>query len=109
MSATIEYLKKTWEIVETGSGYSYQKIRPQIVCKDGFAMSVQGSDGHCCTPRTNGYYYSHVEVGYPSEEEILLMEYAKGASSPTQTVYGWVPVEIVDKIIEKHGGIKCAA
>ena len=25
--------------------------------------------------------------------------------TPTGTVYGWVPVEVVDQVVEKHGGL----
>lgn len=48
--------------------------------------------------------YSDVEVGYPSEEEKLLLPYAQNKNRPTETLYAYVPVEVVDKIIEKHGG-----
>jgi hypothetical protein len=38
-------------------------------------------------------------------EEPELMEYAEDPVDPTGTVYGWVPVELVNKLIDKHGGI----
>ena len=82
------------------------KILPKVTCKDGFEMSVQASAGHYCSPRiTNAMFYDMVEVGYPSSEEPLLMEYAENSSAPTDTVYGYVPYSIVDAVIEKHGGI----
>jgi hypothetical protein len=34
------------------------------------------------------------------------MEYAESAEYPTETVYGYVPVELVEKLIEFHGGIR---
>ena len=34
------------------------------------------------------------------------MPYAEDRERPTDTVYGYVPVEIVERVIEKHGGIK---
>lgn len=34
----------------------------------------------------------------------LITDYAED-NTYTDTVYGYVPVEIVDKLIEKHGGI----
>jgi len=85
-----------------------QKIRrlaPRIICKDGFNLSVQVSSGHYCSPRMDdAKKYSDVEVGYPSEEEKLLLPYAQNKNRPTETLYAYVPVEVVDKIIEKHGG-----
>ena len=83
----------------------YSMIRPNIICVDGFRMSVQASESHYCTPRKTAAIYTHVEVGYPSMAEELLLPYAEIPEDPTGTVYGWVPVEVVDSIIEKHGGI----
>lgn len=87
-------------------------FRERLVCKDGFNMSVQANSGAYCEPRISlwpdnwGNGYSSVEIGFPSEREDLIMKYAEDFDDPTGTVYGYVPVEIVDKIIEKHGGIK---
>jgi hypothetical protein len=55
--------------------------------------------------------YSAVEIGYPSEPEDLIKEYAEFApfdddtADYTDTVYPYVPVKIVDKVLKKHGGI----
>ena len=46
-----------------------------------------------------------VEVGFPSEEEPLLMDYCEDKSEPTHTVYAYVPVQVVTNVIAKHGGI----
>ena len=83
-------------------------IFPRIKCADGFSMSVQGHFGSYSDPRDDfANYYSQVEVGYPSERVEELMPYIDGADSkPTDTVYGYVPIEIVEKIILGHGGIK---
>lgn len=35
----------------------------------------------------------------------LIMEYAENESNPTKTVYGWVPIEVAERLVEKHGGI----
>ena len=45
-------------------------------------------------------------LGYPSSEDELINEYAEDCMDYTKTVYGYVPIEIVEKLIEKHGGIK---
>ena len=78
-----------------------------VVCNDGFEMSVQASRGNYCQPREDhAEHYSEVEVGYPSSREELLMAYAEDKERPTNTVYGWVPSDIIRHIIDKHGGIK---
>lgn len=85
-------------------GKEYQQ-RNRIFCKDGFNISVQGSAGHYCQPRYDVKEYSSVELGFPSEEEILINEYAENVLNPTETVYGWTPIDVIEKVIEKHGGI----
>lgn len=79
---------------------------PSMRCKDGFAMSVQASALHYCSPReTAAWPYSQFEVGYPSVEEPLLMGYAEDRDRPTDTVYAWVPREVIEAVIDKHGGL----
>ena len=95
------------DTTEKYDGIDMLKIRPHVICKDGFTMSVQASRHHYCDPRIDleGGNYNEVEIGFPSEEESLIMEYAECPSEPTGSVYGYVPIEIVDAVIEKHGGI----
>ena len=83
-----------------------QDIRPRVKCKDGFKISIQASEGHYCSPSVDGdVIYNEVELGYPNMEDELIAEYAEDPDKLTDTVYGWVPVDIVNKLIEKHGGI----
>jgi len=98
-----EFLKITTKITECG----LLKIRPQVKCNDGFKMSVQASWGHYCTPRKNlmDGQFDTVEIGFPSQEEPLINEYAESQGQWTKTVYGCVPVGIVNAVIKKHGGI----
>jgi hypothetical protein len=78
-----------------------------VICKDGFQMSVQVSKRHYCTPRIDGAeFYIRVEVGYPNRPEPLLYEFAVDDERPETGVYGYVPVEVVNAVIEKHGGLK---
>ena len=82
------------------------KLNRTIKCADGFRMSVQASETAYCTPRrTNASRYSAVEVGFPSSREDLLIDYAVDPGSPTETVYAWVPSDVVSLVIAKHGGI----
>lgn len=80
--------------------------RSRITCVDGFSLSVQASETHCCTPRDNYGPYSMVEVGFPSKRVKGFMQFAINADEPLDTIYAWVPIEIVEKAIESHGGIK---
>lgn len=83
-----------------------QEIRPRLFCNDGFSISVQASKFHYCSPRLDGAQdYEKVELGYPSNEDELINDYAED-DNYTRTVYSYVPIEVVEKLIEKHGGIK---
>ena len=77
----------------------------RLHCNDGFSMSVQPMLSARVKPEETDCYYQ-VEVGLPSEREELLMEYAEDCDKPTDTIYAYVPVEVVQEVIEKHGGIK---
>ena len=84
---------------------------PHIVCTDGFTMSVQVGYSLYSTPKKVAKRYSNVEIGYPSEHEPLIEEYAECFTFEeldidfTDTIYPYVPVKIVDKVLKKHGGI----
>jgi len=83
-----------------------KRLNEQIVCKDGFTMSVQANEGAYCTPRVdNASRYTAVEVGYPSQKEDLLMKWCDSPGNPTCTVYGWVPATRITAVIAKHGGV----
>lgn len=98
-----EWLAKPVRTTEIG----FQENRQRLYCNDGYSVSVQASVFHYCSPRLNGLQdYESVELGYPSEEDGLINDYAESPSDYTDTVYGYVPIEIVEKLIEKHGGIK---
>lgn len=103
-----DWLAKSIEINTYCSGtFEIQANRPRLYCNDGYSISVQASEFHYCSPRLNGLQdYKSVELGYPSAEDELINEYAEDVFDYTATVYGYVPIEVVEKLIEKHGGIK---
>ena len=80
-------------------------LAKRITCNDGFSLSVQASWGAYCVPRTNIGPWDQVEVGFPSDKPELIMEYAEDPDRPTDTVYGYVPVHLVERLIELHGGM----
>ncbi len=82
-------------------------LMKHVECGDGFTMSVQASYSHYCRPRithlsTDFCIFEKFEVGYPSKREVLLNKYQDGDSE----VYAYVPREVINEIIEKHGGLK---
>ena len=99
-----EYLEKTRQERNYG-GFTMLSVRPRVECKDGFNVSIQASAMTYCSPREDRGPYMHVELGFPSEKVDEWLEYAETSETPTDTVYGWVPVEIVDQVLEEHGGI----
>ena len=69
-------------------------------------MSIQASETSYSNPReTHAERYTSVELGFPSHREPMILEWAEDEDRPTETVYGYVPVETVNLVIAKHGGI----
>lgn len=99
--------KPVWGESMTANLYK-QTMRYALVCSDGFTMSVQMSAGHYCEPRRSGLEsadYLSAELGYPSEPEELILQYAEEPEDPTETVYGRVPMQVLEQVFQKHGGL----
>lgn len=77
----------------------------RIVCDDGFSLSVQASHGHYCQPRHNIAEWYEVEVGYPSDTPRAFLYRAEDSDRPTDTVYPYVPIDLVVEEINNHGGV----
>ncbi len=71
-------------------------------------VSVQASSFNYSTPRSNNAErYTEVELGSPSEAPPdYIMEYAEDPSNPTETVYAYVPIELVVRWAAEKGGAK---
>ena len=105
--------------VEQYTGYSFEEFiaqtkdgfkRPKVVMGDGVSMNVQASAFHYCEPRRSGLEaYESYEVGYPSEVIEQLREYAETPVEKDvellQSIYPFVPAEIISQIVMEHGGI----
>lgn len=76
-----------------------------IKCADGLEFSAQASELHYCSPRKNLGPYTAVEIGFPTQKVEEFMPHAEDADNPTGTVYGWVPVEVVEQVVMNHGGL----
>lgn len=117
MTTINEYLLLHKKVETWSEGYTYRHNVPHIVCRDGFRMSVQASGRHYCDTdewtQAEGYRFTNkdlvgsftkVEVGKVSAPEPLLDPFIEERGAEHE-VYFDVPVEIVDAIIAKHGGI----
>lgn len=78
-------------------------IFPPVICKDGYFMSVQAGMFMNSSPEEDleDFGYDCVEV-YSSEEDTTELQWFANSSKDT---FGYVPTEVVDKIINKHGGL----
>ena len=117
-----QFLRQTTRIYKGIYGIT-EKVRPHITCKDGFSVSVQAGlfGGWYDTIEIShglsfgGVYFKEVELGFPNMEDDLIKEYAEEATKEgpegeavqdyINTVYPYVPIEVVEELIEKHGGI----
>lgn len=80
-------------------------IEKHIICKDDFVISIQASAFHSCVPRCtleDRSLYTHVEV-MTSEVDSMLYPYSWDATR----IYFYVPIQMVQRLINKHGGIQC--
>ena len=116
-----EFIKDNLKVKYPADEYSSLKLKdmmttsrlPHIVCEDGFSMSVQVGYSLYSTPKKVAKRYSAVEIGFPSEPEELIKEWAEftpfgeedEVPDYTDTVYPYVPVKLVDKVLKRHGGI----
>jgi len=83
------------------------QITRRLMLANGVSLSIQASHAAYSIPRIILPYaeYSAMEIGYPSERIESLMEYAEDPERPTNTVYPYVPVEVLEKVIAEAGGV----
>jgi len=104
------YVETRYDQIIPGAAREKNYIkRPRAVCKDSFSISIQASWFHYCAPHISGgdIDYESVELGFPSEPDELIFNYAEG-DDYTSTVYGYVPIDVVEELMKKHGGIVSA-
>lgn len=82
----------------------------RLLLADGTSLSIQAGEGKYCRPRRNpdvaDYdFFQKFEVGFPSCEIQEIMTYAENPDDPTETVYGYVPKKVIQKMIEARGGV----
>lgn len=80
-------------------------VRAKAVCEDGYMVSIQGGTGvHYCRPRELSNCYEELELGFPSILDDELAKYAEVIGT-CETIFGYVPISVVESVISKHGGI----
>jgi len=79
---------------------------PRLTCEDGFTVSVQANQYAYASPRSNTGPWYQAEIGFPSEEVKLWAEWIEDPENPTDTVYGYVPLQAICDGLNEHGGIK---
>lgn len=87
-------------------------LSKRVELNSGLTLSIQASEYHYCEPRKNlddKSRYSAFEIGFPSVEIELIASFAEDSSDLTDTVYPYVPRDIVETIISDNGGIKGVA
>jgi hypothetical protein len=95
-------------LIELIPNYFQLSPAPVTVCADGYEVSIQCSEHNYCQPRENILdvsEYSSFELGFPSQSDELLDEYAEDTEDPLNTIYPYVPREVVEALIAKHGDI----
>jgi hypothetical protein len=84
-------------------------MRPVVVLKDEHCLSIQASNQHYCSPRVSPdpeTIYERVEVGFPSFIDPDLDEWAECLSGDEKSgIWGYVPVDVLQRVLNKHGGI----
>jgi hypothetical protein len=81
---------------------------PRVFCTDGFNISIQVNHGNYCASengtRSFGLDWKLVEWGFPSEE-IDAEKFNAEDTTTTNSVGGYVEIELMEELINKHGGI----
>jgi hypothetical protein len=112
---TVDPVAQLEQIITAGSHHGTNDH--WLTCPDGFRVSVLAEASAYCTPRPHpvehGFSrdrtwsgtFTHVEVGFPTmrpEPWDEWAQYCDAPDCPTETVYGYVPVDMVRALIASH-------
>ena len=100
--ATNKYLRETCLQNNIGA----YVVRPYAICADGYRVSIEGRSEPVvrCWPHEDAAEYTHVMVFSPSCEDEELTPYHCEPRWQGK-YYDFVPVKVMDKVLEKHGGV----
>lgn len=102
-SATNEFLREHYIPNKHGKYVP----RPRAKCADGYSVSIQAGSGAGvrCWPNEDTDKFTHVALDMPSCVDEELLPYRYDLDDPEEIFYFFVPIEVMDKVLEKHGGI----
>lgn len=83
----------------------HDRLIPSVKCADGFWISIQGHEGAYSKPREtlkNIYEYDEMEI---KVSEFLPEKFKQYQDGDLSTIYGYVPVEMIESLLVEHGGI----
>lgn len=108
MSTVVEFFKKYGKcipITKTCREPSLAKF-PPIICNDGTFISAQAGENYKCYPKENLESFEYEEVEIRRDEVVEQERLLKPFEDSWDTyIYPNVPVEVLDEIISRHGGI----
>ena len=92
------------------NGIHVRIMNPYVICNDDFEFSCQASYSHYSEPKGLADEYTQVEIGFPSLNDRIIEKYREDYGweddcGLTNAVYPYVPVEVVDELIQFHCGI----
>jgi len=106
-----DYLRTCVDLA-TNNGVLYNRnffLIPRVFCKDGFSISIQCSDGSYCASelgvRTYGSDWVKAEWGFPSEAIDGKKYNAEQEDNTTETVGGYVDTDLLQELLDEHGGL----
>lgn len=100
MSRNITRLRASTDFTE----FQFQRPRKALVCASGLKLSVQAGQSNYCAPKNDDGPWTTVEVMVIKGPLLLPDEWPDTGGD---SVYGYVPVELVNREIEANGGIDC--
>ena len=89
---------------------SITKRGGRIYFNNGSSISIKGGSGYYSQPREDGAVYTQLELGFPSEDMRLHKGFLKFQENPnedpTQSVFGYVPIKVLNTLERMNGGYR---
>jgi hypothetical protein len=101
---------KDFRVTLTEQGFTQGNwFRDRFELGNGMYVSIQASERHDSSPRISGLdatEYTQFELGYPDfcPPDYILV-YAEDKDDPTETVYPYVPYELIQKMLEEMSDV----
>lgn len=91
----------------TGDRDANSRIFPEMICADGFKMSVQGHYGAYSFPRDD-FADRYLQVEILCRREAAFEDLGRGYDVGEDRIYPYVPIQVVEQVIAAHGGLTVA-